>query len=560
MLRRSWPMWWFRVISPGLVNSSPDGRPHSHTEDITIMPTLTLGAKFRTGFLISLAVTAILGLTTLLSLRSLSALFDHATEKTAAKLELAGDVNSAEGDLYHAQRAMLLSAFTHDRDGVEKHRREFDTQLTGMKAGMDKLEAMLETEQGKRNMGLMKTALDQWLAAYPEVVRQAQSGNPAKANAISADKVNPAYLDFEDAAYKLSSQQRELLAQDSATAHAEYTKDLWLVIGLITLCAVVGGVMFLLIRQVNGQLRRIVGELAQGASQVAAAAGQISAGSQSLSQGASEQAAAVEQVSASLQEIGAAAQHNEADASAAVRMMGEAGAMVGRSNTALSQMQSSMTTIKESSQNVAKIIRTIDEIAFQTNILALNAAVEAARAGDAGKGFAVVAEEVRSLAQRAAAAAKDTAALIEESIGNSGQGAERLQQVSTAFGEISGHSTNVKGLIEQIDAAGKQQLQGIEQVSTAIQQVSTVTQTNASSAEESAAAAQELSAQSLTVRDLIGQLARMVDGGRSVPSDQPRPAGPRTHPPLTPAVSRPAKHEPDKFPMVHTGAGDFRSF
>ena len=262
-------------------------------------------------------------------------------------------------------------------------------------------------------------------------------------------------------------------------------------------------------------LRQVTSELASGADQVTSASGQIATGSQSLSQGASEQASAVEEISASMEQMTAMARSSSANSSEAMSMMGQTALQVERSNAALSEMVASMSSIKSSSERVAKINKTIDEIAFQTNILALNAAVEAARAGEAGKGFAVVADEVRNLAQRAAAAAKDTAALIEESIGNSNQGAQKLELVSAAIQGLTEGAQKVKQLVGEVTEAGPslQQTQGIQQVSTAIQQVSTVTQSNAAGAEESAAAAQELSAQSMTVRELVNKLRRMVDGG-----------------------------------------------
>ena len=250
-------------------------------------------------------------------------------------------------------------------------------------------------------------------------------------------------------------------------------------------------------------------------------------------------------------------------------MMGETAKQVERSHVALADMVASMSAIKVSSEKVAKINKTIDEIAFQTNILALNAAVEAARAGEAGMGFAVVADEVRNLAQRSAVAAKDTAALIEESISNSNQGAQRLEQVSTAIRGITESTGKVKHLLDEVNESSKQQGQGITEVSTAIQQVSTVTQTSAASAEESAAAAEELSAQSQKVRELVNVLAVMVDGGSAAKAaEEPfRGGSSRGHavaprPAMKAHVVKHAstKHDDDPFPMESAEPGSFRSF
>jgi methyl-accepting chemotaxis protein/methyl-accepting chemotaxis protein-1 (serine sensor receptor) len=175
-------------------------------------------------------------------------------------------------------------------------------------------------------------------------------------------------------------------------------------------------------------------------------------------------------------------------------------------------MVTSMADIQEASQQVGRIIRTIDQIAFQTNILALNAAVEAARAGDAGMGFAVVAEEVRSLAQRSAQAAKDTATLIQESIEKTQAGSGQVAQVASAIGGIVDSVTRVKGLVEDVSVAGRQQAQGIGHVSEALADMERVTQATAATAEESAAASEELNAQAETSLSVVRRLEALVVG------------------------------------------------
>jgi methyl-accepting chemotaxis protein len=171
-----------------------------------------------------------------------------------------------------------------------------------------------------------------------------------------------------------------------------------------------------------------------------------------------------------------------------------------------------MSDIKASSDKVAKIIKVIDEIAFQTNILALNAAVEAARAGEAGMGFAVVADEVRNLAQRCAQAAKDTALLIEESILKSNDGKARVDQVEIAIRAITEESVKVKSMVEEISLGSQEQTRGIEQVARALTQIENVTQQSAANAEESAASSEELSAQSASLMSVVQTLSVMVGG------------------------------------------------
>jgi methyl-accepting chemotaxis protein/methyl-accepting chemotaxis protein-1 (serine sensor receptor) len=251
-------------------------------------------------------------------------------------------------------------------------------------------------------------------------------------------------------------------------------------------------------------------ELGEGIDRSASMAAQMSDIAQGLSKGATEQAASLEETSASMEEMAAMTRANAESTRQATSLMAEVGEQVAGSDRVLVDMLSSMAEIAESSQRVSKIIKTIDEIAFQTNILALNAAVEAARAGEAGMGFAVVAEEVRSLAQRSAVAARDTAALIETSVDKTRQGSERTEQVAQAVRGIAGSVSRVRELITSINDASAQQSHGISQTAQAIQQMEQVTQRTAASAEEAAAASEQLARDVDTSRGVVRELEQLV--------------------------------------------------
>ena len=268
------------------------------------------------------------------------------------------------------------------------------------------------------------------------------------------------------------------------------------------------------IRSTNRALKDITVNLDRGALQTASAARQVSMASQNLASGASEQAASVEETSTSLEEMSSMIRATAENAEKAKELASEARSVAATGSMTMAEMTHAMAAINSSSAEVAKIVKNIDEIAFQTNILALNAAVEAARAGEAGAGFAVVADEVRSLAQRSAAAAKETADKIEAAIVNSRKGSQCTAKVEESLAQIAERVSTTDSLVAEIATAAREQAQGIEQINAAIAQMDKVSQSNSASAEESASAAEELDAQAETLKDQVGKL-RLLVGGKS---------------------------------------------
>ena len=277
--------------------------------------------------------------------------------------------------------------------------------------------------------------------------------------------------------------------------------------GIIVLIGAIG-----FVSRINKRLNLTTDHLESGSEQLAAASGQVSSASQRLAEGASEQASSLEETSSSLEEIATVTKRNAENAhqakesSHAARLAAESG---------LAEMQNMITAMSEihkSGDKIAKIIRTIDEIAFQTNILALNAAVEAARAGEAGLGFAVVADEVRNLARRSADAAKETAEIIEESIVKSRAGSEISRTVSEGLSGIVAKAREVDEIVAQISLASQEQSQGVSLINTSVNQLDTVTQSNAAAAEESASASEELGSQAALLHDMVSELRTMVTG------------------------------------------------
>lgn len=261
-------------------------------------------------------------------------------------------------------------------------------------------------------------------------------------------------------------------------------------------------------------IKRAIEGLSNGSDEVSSAASQVASASQTLAEGSSEQAAAIQETSATLEETSSMVHQNRENTLQAATLAKQTKQYAEQSNVEMNKMSDSMSNLKNSSNEIAKIIKVIDEIAFQTNILSLNAAVEAARAGDAGKGFAVVAEEVRSLAQRSAQAAKDTTLIIESNIDLSENSVNIAKIVRESVESISHQATKVSGLLDEISVATNEQAQGVEQINKAISQMEIALNSGAKTADESAASSRALQQQAINVRDIVNSLIVLVDGSR----------------------------------------------
>jgi len=360
----------------------------------------------------------------------------------------------------------------------------------------------------------LKPAWQQFMDGLPGVLALSRSGKAEEARRQYDAEIQTSFSTAKQLLQSEIDLNRANGEKDAAEAQRTYRKMVWLLGVTLLLCSLGGvGTAFLIVRGLNRSLRQAVVELTAGAHQVAAAASQVSSSSQSLAQGSSQQAASLEETSASSEEISSMARKNSENSRGAADIVTESQQKFVATNESLDQMVVAMGEINTQSDKISKIIKVIDEIAFQTNILALNAAVEAARAGEAGMGFAVVADEVRNLAQRCAQAAKDTAGLIEESIFKSNDGKAKVDQVATAIRSITAESAKVKTLVDEVHLGSQEQARGIDQIGKAILQMEQVTQSTAASAEESASAAEELSAQSMTLKEVVERLTALVGGG-----------------------------------------------
>ncbi|MBI5816725.1 MAG: HAMP domain-containing protein [Nitrospinae bacterium] len=267
------------------------------------------------------------------------------------------------------------------------------------------------------------------------------------------------------------------------------------------------------LQKTNESLNGLIAQINSSGEQIATGSALISESSQSLFHGAADQANSLGRITTAMEQMGAQTSHNAENAKMANTLAESTRTSAENGNNHMKQMVGAMAEINESSQNISKIIKVIDEIAFQTNLLALNAAVEAARAGKHGKGFAVVAEEVRNLAARSAQAAKETAELIEGSVGKTKNGAQIADRTAAALGEIVGSVSQVTKLVAEISAASTEQASGIAEVNKALSQIDQVTQQNTAIAEKSASAAERLASQVGGLKEMLSRF-RLKDTRR----------------------------------------------
>ena len=468
----------------------------------------------------------------------------EATADRKALLGMMADVRGTTGLSLANIRAYLLS-------GDEKFKNKFDKLWAKnvRRFGDLKDNASLLSPEQTEAFNAFSSAREKFSPLPPKMfeIRGSKAWNLA--NLWLGTKAAPTAATIMEQLTGMVANQQQLMATD--VAKAKGLSSFLVTMEWILLAAGVGIsviVSFFIIRSITGPIRKVIHGLTEASTQLDSASKEISSASQSLAQGASEQASSIEETSSTMEEMSAMTKQNADNAQEAASLakqcsdsadkgnvtVGEMSASIDKMNSSsmeiVTSMSESMGEINTSSKKIAEITKVIDGIAFQTNLLALNAAVEAARAGEHGKGFAVVAEEVRNLAQRSAAAAKDTAALIDDCVDKANKGTEltskckdTLQGIvddvkkstdntNAALHEIVSSVGKVTTLTKEISTASTEQAEGVSNVNQAIQQMEDVTQQIAANAEETASASEELAAQAETTMDQVGILSAQVGG------------------------------------------------
>jgi methyl-accepting chemotaxis protein len=488
---------------------------------------MTISKKLYASFAALLASTIILTVIGMVQVNKISNALTLINDVNGVKERYAINFRGSTHDRAIAVRDVILVPAA-ELPEVTAHIEHLEEAYSKSALPMDELFAagINVSDEERSQLQEIKDAEKKATALLNEVIQKQTSGRSAEAQREVLNEARPAFVAWLAAENGFIDMEEKSNQKQATLAQAIGLQFQHLMLILASIATAVGTALAIyIVKGINSALAQTAVELLEGTDQIVSASSQVSSATQSLAQGASEQAASLEETSASSEEINSMARKNTESAMTMARLVVDSKTEFVNTNRQLSEMLTAMDDINDSSGKIAKIIKIIDEIAFQTNILALNAAVEAARAGEAGLGFAVVAEEVRSLAQRSAQAAKDTALLIEDSVTKSNAGKTKLAGVATSIQRISGEFTGLSTLVEEVSQGSKEQSIGIEQIGKALSQMEKVTQSSAASAEETAAASAELNAHVESMRERLHEMAGS-SGGASPSSGTHRSASP----------------------------------
>jgi methyl-accepting chemotaxis protein len=479
----------------------------------------TISKRITVGFACVILITLALGFSTYARLLTIRDHSDHISKQALPAVEL---VSRAQKNLLDSDGMVykhIVASDPADKARIEERIKTDSADSSQVFAALGKL---ITDAEGLQLMDQVKAVRVDYLKFRGQILAlSVQLTNNAAAFGLAQNQLEPVGDHYAAVLNALVEEINTHANAASANIQSAVQNSLRaIVVGVLIAVLAAMGVSRFIARSTGRILNGIAGALDIGSNQVASAAAQITASSQSLAQGASNQAAALEESSSSLEELTGMSKNNAEQADKCRTWVGETRIIINDVDQLLTQTAAAIQEINKSSEATVKVVKTIEEIAFQTNILALNAAVEAARAGESGMGFAVVADEVRNLAQRCAQAARETSALIDNAAAAAVTGKELTAATQTAFRRNIEVGGQVGTAVDEIAASVKKQSLGLSQINSAVNQTDKVTQDNAASAEESAAAAQELNAQALSMKQAVDELLQLV-GSQSHVADNP---------------------------------------
>ncbi|BCJ97539.1 methyl-accepting chemotaxis protein [Anaerocolumna chitinilytica] len=502
-----------------------------------------IGTKLILGFILVAVIAGVVGGIGVYNLYKTNHQYKELYDNYGTPLGDIADVSVAYQQIRVNLRDILLEV---DHTKQQEYVKKINTLQEEMDKSLSIFENSLQTEQGKEVFADLKADLNNYKPLQEEITQLALAGKSTEALSLTrADTSAKLVADIMENINELFTLKNDGGNELAKQYSKESQNTIMIVVGIVVVGVIIAvllgillsriiskpvirmvrvaervaegdldveveyqgkdeiGVLSQALRKMIGTLNEVMTSIRTAAQQVSVGSSQLSDSSIVLSQGATEQASTIEELSASVEEISAQIKTNAENADKANSITNQTKVSAAEGDTQMQEMLRAMEDINNASMNISKIIKVIDDIAFQTNILALNAAVEAARAGQHGKGFAVVAEEVRNLAARSADAAKETTAMIEGAIKKAESGTRIANDTAAALKKIVGEVENASTLINNISIASNEQSIGIEQINQGIVQVSAVIQTNSATSEESAAASEELASQAILLEDQV---------------------------------------------------------
>ena len=488
---------------------------------------LKIGVKIISGFCLMILFMAIIGFQGYTSVKHVN---EHLNDIFGVRLPSIDFLIETDRDVQQllvAERSMIFA-----ESGSEIFKSfvaDYEENLQQSDERWNKFKNLPRNAEEKGIIPRYDKAREEWKAISRKVVDSRIENSElrrAEAYDLTLGAANKKFEEMRDCLDQLTEINLKIAEDSSKEATDIYQSTITRLL-MLTGFGIVFGVLLMgsIDRAVTLPLKTAIENLSRASEQLASASEQVSSASQSLASGSTQQAASMEETSSSLEEMASMTKKNADHANQAKNLMDATKVIVNKVNTHISDLTAATDEIAKSSDETKKIIKTIDEIAFQTNLLALNAAVEAARAGEAGAGFAVVADEVRNLALRAAEAAKNTSALIENTIKNVKEGDRLTRSTHDVFKENVEVASRVSVLVEEIAAASKDQAEGIDQINNAVAEMDKVVQQNSANAEESASASEEMNAQAEQLKETVDVLIALVHGKHDIPQKESRFSG-----------------------------------